>query len=227
MILRQNIPEIVRRALAFERVLDVGGWHCPLNVATHVIDLRDYYSRQVHEALDPDDPERFRADTWTVHDVCRAPWPFPDNLFEFSVCSHLLEDIADPFTVCRELMRVSKAGYIETPSRDREIFCKARFGRLRFLIGKRPEVGFAHHRWFVERDGERLIFTAKYPDLTHNLDAIITRSEIGRKLSEAESGIGLFWTGSFPFEHRDATPADHEAYKLDALARLSVGTNRP
>ena len=40
-------------------MLDVGGWHNPFNLATHVLDIMPYQSRRTHEALDPEDGERF------------------------------------------------------------------------------------------------------------------------------------------------------------------------
>ena len=68
-------PVILTRPSA--RVLDAGGWYRPFNLATHVIDLNPYELRRVDDALDPEDDERFTADTWIVQDVCNSPWPFP------------------------------------------------------------------------------------------------------------------------------------------------------
>ena len=109
MILRSNLPKLREFGGRSARVLDAGGWYRPFNLATHVIDLNPYESRRVDDALDPEDDERFTADTWIVQDVCNSPWPFPDKTFDFVVCSHLLEDVRDPITVCRELGRVGKA----------------------------------------------------------------------------------------------------------------------
>ena len=55
----------------------------------------------------------------TVHilDINAEPLPFPDGSFDFIYCRHTLEDIYDPMWVCREMGRVGRAGYIETPSR--------------------------------------------------------------------------------------------------------------
>ena len=153
MVLRSNLPKLREVGGQSARVLDAGGWYRPFNLATHVIDLNPYESRRVDDALDPEDDERFTADTWIVQDVCNSPWPFPDKTFDFVVCSHLLEDVRDPITVCRELCRVGKAGYIETPSRIREIFSKEKHFFSKYLLGNFPEIGFHHHRWFVEIEG--------------------------------------------------------------------------
>jgi SAM-dependent methyltransferase len=41
--------------------------------------------------------------------------PFKDKSFDFVIASHVLEHSADPESFLRELQRVAKAGYIETP----------------------------------------------------------------------------------------------------------------
>ena len=222
MILRSNLPTLRSRAEACARVLDVGGWYQPFNLATHVIDLCPYESRRVHEALDPENPERFSAETWTEHDVCATPWPYPDKYFDFVFCSHLLEDVRDPIAVCRELNRVAKSGYIETPSRTREIFIKQRLFFLRSISGNIPEVGFYHHRWFVEQESDRLRFTAKTTALLQNRNQYITRGDLGRKLTEEESGLGMFWEGKFTYEEcfTDAK-SEYPLFREKALLALT------
>jgi SAM-dependent methyltransferase len=221
MILRSNLLRLRELASAGSRVLDVGGWYQPFNLATHVIDLCPYETRRTQEALDPEDVERFSAGTWHVGDVCAAPWPYPDKFFDFVVCSNLLEDVRDPLAVCRELNRVGRAGYIETPSRLREIFAKAAPGPLGRWRGRAPEVGFYHHRWFAELDGTHLRFTAKTAALLEHRRQYLTRRDIGRRLSEEESGLGLFWEGDFTFEEVFAdVRSDYPEFRRKALAAL-------
>jgi SAM-dependent methyltransferase len=222
MILRSNLPRLRDLAMEAERVLDVGGWYQPFNLATHVVDLYPYETRRRHEALDPEDDERFTAATWLSADVCVGSWPYPDKFFDFVVCSHLLEDVRDPLVVCREINRVGRAGYVETPSRLREIFAKDRLPRLRLARGQVPEIGFYHHRWFVEADGTHLKFTAKTATLPERRRHYLTRADVGRKLTEAESGLGLFWEGGFTFAEvfTDARD-DYPEYRRKALAALS------
>jgi SAM-dependent methyltransferase len=224
MILRSNLVPLRKAAHAAARVLDVGGWYQPFNLATHVIDLLPYETRRQHEALDPEDAERFSTETWVTRDVCTTPWPYVDRYFDFVVCSNLLEDVRDPIAVCREINRVGKAGYIETPSRLREIFAKSRrFSWRRFVGGAgAPEVGFYHHRWLVEGEGTHLKFTAKTAGLLEDPSFYLTRRDIGRKLTEAESGLGLFWQDRFTFEEvfvqlRD----DYRAFRRQAAAKLA------
>jgi SAM-dependent methyltransferase len=44
-----------------------------------------------------------------------AAMPFADQVFDYVICSHLLEHVHDPAAVIEEMMRVGKAGYIEVP----------------------------------------------------------------------------------------------------------------
>src|SRR3954463_6008805 len=44
-----------------------------------------------------------------------AAMPFADGAFDYTICSNLLEHVVDAEGVIRELMRVSRAGYIEVP----------------------------------------------------------------------------------------------------------------
>ena len=223
MILRSNLQRLREVAGGAERVLDIGGWYQPFNLATHVFDLMPHATRRMKEALDPQDAERFTEATWLVGDACAPSWPYHDKFFDFVVCSHLLEDIRDPISVCREIVRVGRAGYVETPSRLREIFAKRRAFSLRSWLGETPEIGFYHHRWFVELDGTHLRFTAKTAALGEHRRHYLTRGDVGRKLTEAESGIGLFWEGGFTCEEVFVDPRDdYPAFRRQALARLAA-----
>jgi len=199
MILLGNMRRVSDLAANANTVLDVGGWWCPFNLATHVLDLMPYQTRRQHDALNPEHPPRFSVETWTVHDACQKPWPYPDKFFDFSFCSHTLEDVRDPVTVCSELVRVSRAGYVETPSRAREIFSKARWFSFRSFIGRPPLIGYDHHRWYVEIAGTHLRFIPKDKQMLSRRN-IITRGDLGRKMTKAESGICLFWERSFTSE---------------------------
>lgn len=70
--------------------------------------------------------------------------PFRDGLFDYSICSHVLEHLEDPEAAARELSRVSRAGYVETPSDLHE--------KLFPMVW---------HRWMVRREGDHLRFEAK------------------------------------------------------------------
>ena len=75
MILRSNLARLREICLSSERVLDIGGWHNPFNLATHVIDLMPFETRRTHDALTPEDRELFSASTWHIQDICDGAWP--------------------------------------------------------------------------------------------------------------------------------------------------------
>ena len=195
-------------------MLDVGGWYLPLNAATHVLDINPY--DDAGRPLDPvNNRERFsRGHLVSSTMPACAPWPFPDKFFDFSFCSHLLEDVRDPLAVVRELNRVAKSGYVETPSREREIFAKERWAALAARCGRPPEVGYYHHRWFVEAEGSHLNFLAKTAEITRDPAYYLTRSSLGRKMREDESGIGIFWYGTLTAEETMLIDADAARQEL-------------
>ena len=93
----------------------------------------------------------------TIHDLGLffdgdvANMPFADNVFDFSFCSHLLEHVEDPAVAIKEIMRVSKSGYIEIPN-----------ALIEFI---RP---FHSHLWFIYNIDGQLIFVRK-SKIMHNI----------------------------------------------------------
>jgi len=101
-----------------ERVLDVGSGGEPFPYATHLVDLLPEPSRHRNVELDTD------GKPFTIADV--QDLPFADGSFDFVYCSHLLEHVDEPIQACRELMRVARRGYIETPAMMKDVlFCWA------------------------------------------------------------------------------------------------------
>lgn len=165
-----------------EVVLDVGGGGRPFARADLVLDIMPYEDRGLYGEPDPE-RERFDVDGWLVRDICdREPFPFADNEIDFSVCSHTLEDIRDPIWVCSELSRISKRGYVEVPSRLQE----QSYG----VHG--PWVGWSHHRWLIDRVGDRLEFVGKPAVLQARQDFAFAE-EFGARLSPRERIEAVFW----------------------------------
>jgi hypothetical protein len=206
MMLRDNEDRVLAETRHLRRVLDVGGSAIPLETATHIIDLIA--------------PSKNGA-TFIQRDICKKPWPFHDGYFDYAVCSHTLEDIRDPIGACEELMRVAKRGYIEVPSRLREIFHHKPFMRLRAMLGRPSRMGYGHHRWFCERDGNGLVFIAKTSTAIQPRYAL-TRLSFGRELTPEEAFLGFFWEGHFNVSERifikpGETEAELQAFKTNAL----------
>ncbi len=70
--------------------------------------------------------------------------PFVDKAFDYIICFHVLEHLDNPERCLLELMRVGRAGYIETPG---EIIEKIQ--------------GWSCHKWFVRAEKKKLILTQK------------------------------------------------------------------
>ncbi len=188
-----NVEEVLSRIKPNDLVLDVGGWACPFNRANWVIDAepyetRGFYARNGMGKAQGGEKEYFNRDTWVERDICdKEPWPFKDNFFDFSICSHTLEDIRDPLYVCSELIRVSKRGYIEVPSRLVESCRGIESSRI---------VGLSHHRWLVDITDNCVQFTMKYHMINGDFQLSFPPS-FAKKLSPPETISYLFWEDSF------------------------------
>ncbi|CAN5688661.1 hypothetical protein BH24ACT5_BH24ACT5_04610 [soil metagenome] len=81
--------------------------------------------------------------TRPLFDADAAAMPFADHVFDYAICSHVLEHVPDPAAVVSELTRVARAGYIEVP--------EAASAKI---------LDFPSHLWWCRRDGTQLVFTA-------------------------------------------------------------------
>ena len=71
--------------------------------------------------------------------------PFTDKSFAFIHCSHVLEHVKSLERAVRELIRVGKSGYIETPSELHE-YC---------------DLKTLYHRWAISSEEGILVFREK------------------------------------------------------------------
>jgi SAM-dependent methyltransferase len=143
-----------------------------------------------------------------IHDVCsQRPFPFPDQMFDFVVCSHVLEDVRDPLRVCAEMMRVGRAGYIETPSRIGE------------SILWNGMVGAAHHRWFVEAEGQTLRFRMKHHFL-HNSPKYYISTSFARRIPLEARYLYFFWDQAFEYE--EIGGYEYYGETADFIGRLQI-----
>jgi SAM-dependent methyltransferase len=120
-----------------DRVLDVGSGGWPFTRATHLADM--YTGETSHRR------EELRRDTRPFLTIDITKMPFRDKAWDFVFCSHVLEHLTEPGTAMRELVRVSRRGYIEAPTRLSDVM-------LNFTGMK------DHHRWHSLLLGETLVF---------------------------------------------------------------------
>jgi SAM-dependent methyltransferase len=207
-MLESSLARLLQQIPDDALVLDIGGWAKPLPRADWVVDLMPYETRGLY-GRESDDSERFSAATWIQRDLCDPdPLPFEDETFDFVVCSHTLEDVRDPLRVCREMLRVGKAGYVETPSRLEE----QSYGF------QGPWAGWGHHRWLVTVKGDRIEFVFKH-HVMHGRASDHFPEGFQETLSPEERVETLWWEGSFEFAERVMTSAEElDAYLADFVA---------
>jgi SAM-dependent methyltransferase len=119
-----------------DRVLDIGSGGDPFPYATVLVDRFPGATQHRHAPFVRDGREFVEAD------ICDLP--FADRFFDFVYCAHVLEHVPDPLAACREIMRVGRRGYIETPTLGKDVLFAWRV----------PDM----HRWHVVAIANRLCF---------------------------------------------------------------------
>ena len=81
--------------------------------------------------------------------------------FDFSICTHTLEDIRDPIFVLKQIMKISKSGYISFPNKHTE------FSNHQSHYWN----GSCHHRWVftvkTDEQGDKLFFMPIWPSAAY------------------------------------------------------------
>ena len=120
-----------------EKVLDIGSGAYPFPLATHLADL--YSGETTHRTGE------IVLDNRPFFECNIEKMPFKDNEFDFTYCSHLLEHVENPHIACEEIMRISKRGYIETPTKTSDMMYN--FTHLK-----------NHHKWHVNIINNTIVF---------------------------------------------------------------------
>lgn len=155
-------PHIINNLIIYfnikniEEVLDVGGASSTLFYAKYIIDIDtgDEYNVNTNNSNRTIYPKKMNID------IDYNNFPFENKTIGFTYSRHTLEDIQNPMFAFNEIVRVSKAGYIETPSPLAEL-CEN--------IDSSPNDiqyrGYRHHRYIVwsDTDNNTIYFLPKYP----------------------------------------------------------------
>jgi glycosyltransferase involved in cell wall biosynthesis len=120
------------------QVLDIGSGHNPHPRADVLVD--DELGESPHRSW-----RSARTDnlSFVMADACSLP--FKDSSFDYALALHIAEHMDNPEAFCKELMRVSKRGYIETPSKCSE------------KLLNEPV-----HKNFISQKGSTLVFERKH-----------------------------------------------------------------
>lgn len=113
--------------------------------------------------------------------------------FDFSICSHTLEDIFNPLEIISFLEKISMRGYIAVPSKYNE-FTKLFNNKYR---------GNAHHKQFFDIIDNQLIIYPKFSwiETDERSDLLLNQNNKGTDLSllwESEIPVKIFGNGQ-PF----------------------------
>tara|TARA_X000000368_G_scaffold363701_1_gene309012 strand:+ start:359 stop:1012 length:654 start_codon:yes stop_codon:yes gene_type:complete len=116
--------------------------------------------------------------------------PFKDKEFDYVVLSHVMEHVPNLLEFKDELVRISKSGYIELPTK---LYDNIVFGCDEEVLG---------HKWWFEFDDDRdvLLYTKK-------IDALEKFLSVGstwkfQKFFEDSFLIQLYWENDFELEER-------------------------
>lgn len=159
-------------------VVDVGGtaggWtHGVADVIVDInpVDTGRYFKVNLNRFLD-----------WNeIRDYVEA-----NGKFSFAICSHTLEDIANPTLVMDMLPQIAKEGYIAVPSKYRE------FSRF-----EGSWLGYIHHRWIYDIRPEEPNLFVGYPKLGF-LEYATNLHKLGN-MSEDVSELNFRWKDRIPY----------------------------
>jgi len=152
-------------------VIDVGGaatgWS--VHIADAFVDINP--TPKLHFKVDI-----CRHDSWNII----LDYVNQHGKFDYSICTHTLEDIYNPYLVLDNLPRISRAGIISMPSVHTELN----------YIENTNWLGFAHHRYLFGHKNNTMIIAPKLP--------ILERLSNRATLHEVEE-IRFHWTHSIPY----------------------------
>ncbi|MBT1072724.1 methyltransferase domain-containing protein [Pelotalea chapellei] len=200
-----------------DKVLDIGSGHLPFPFATHLADLALEDGNVGRAGI----PFKY-LDGKPVYECNIEKLPFADKEFDFVYCSHVLEHTDSPENACRELMRVAKRGYIETPTRGKDLWLNT--------------AEISNHRWAVECVHQKLVFTEYIPHEIQGLNCNILMSMHCSPQTLREKAFSalvylkadlvntmVYWEGQFEFEVRRLASEEKPAAPVSFAASTPPG----
>jgi hypothetical protein len=104
--------------------------------------------------------------------------------FDFSICSHTLEDVLTPVDLLNLLPKISKRGYIAVPSK---------YDEFSFLWNNKYR-GNAHHKQIIDVKDDMICIYPKYPFIeVYDESDEILKSSLGKELV-------VFWDIDIPYK---------------------------
>jgi len=180
----------------FKTILDIGasasGWSAPY--VTHYVDVNVWSH---------DSGKTGFIGSATSVDLWKkiTNWVKFNGKFDFCICSHTLEDISNPQLVCEMMPKIAKEGYIAFPSK---------FSELIRHPGK-PFLGWVHHRWIFNKEGDRVVAYPKLPFLEYE-----NWTSLSNDTQSSCWELQFFWENDFTIQtvNNDYMgPSEHAVYE--------------
>ena len=145
--IKQNLEYIESLIKEDANVLEIGPGTLPFSKATEFCGWTN--------------EEKSRINKYKTVDVSSEILPYKNNEFDFVYCRHVIEDLWNPVHALKEISRIAKAGYIETPSALCELSKDVDAGTN---VAWR---GYNHHRYIIWNDNGVLNIIPKFPIIEH------------------------------------------------------------
>ena len=145
--IKENLKYIESLVKDGAKVLEIGPGHLPFSKAT------DFCGWTMEE--------KGRLNNYKIADASSEMLPYKDKEFDFVYCRHVIEDLWNPVNCLKEISRIAKEGYIETPSVVCEMSKDVDGGT------NIPWRGYNHHRYIVWNDSNVLHILPKFPIIEH------------------------------------------------------------
>ena len=129
--------------------------------------------------------------------------------FDFSICSHTLEDVLTPVDLLNLLPKISKRGYIAVPSK---------YDEFSFLWNNKYR-GNAHHKQIIDVKDDMICIYPKYPfiEVYDDSDEIL-KSSLGKELV-------VFWDIDIPYKFFSQNNIFHSDGELISEFYKQISTN--
>ncbi len=129
--------------------------------------------------------------------------------FDFSICSHTLEDVLTPVDLLNLLPKISKRGYIAVPSK---------YDEFSFLWNNKYR-GNAHHKQIIDVKDDMICIYPKYPFIeVYDESDEILKSSSGKELV-------VFWDIDIPYKFFSQNNIFHSDGELISEFYKQISTN--
>jgi hypothetical protein len=129
--------------------------------------------------------------------------------FDFSICSHTLEDVLTPVDLLNFLPKISKRGYIAVPSK---------FDEFSFLWDNKYR-GNAHHKQIIDVKDDMICIYPKYPFIeVYDESDEILKNSLGKELV-------VFWDIDIPYKFFSQNNIFHSDGELISEFYKQISTN--